>query len=78
MTGAAKSSNQKKNDGVPDTNSPFYIHAFDYLKEMHTNETITDNYTDWFQEMMNFIFAKNKVGFIDGSITKPKKKDSTE
>ena len=41
---------------------------------MHVNETLTDNnYTDWSQEMMKFLFAKNKVGFVDGSIAKPEK-----
>ncbi|XP_071740276.1 uncharacterized protein [Rutidosis leptorrhynchoides] len=35
---------------------------------MHVNETLSgNNYTDWSQEMMNFLFAKNKVSFVDGS-----------
>nr|GEX72059.1 reverse transcriptase domain-containing protein [Tanacetum cinerariifolium] len=56
-----------KKKGPPDINSPFYIHALDYPKQMHVNDTLTDiNYTDWSQEMLNFLFAKNKVGFIDG------------
>lgn len=61
----------KKTEGAPDTNSPLYIHASDYPKQMHVHDTLTDNnYADWSQEMMNFLFAKNKVGFIDGSIQK--------
>ena len=41
---------------------------------MHANDNLTDNNcADWVQEMMNFLFAKNKVGFIDGSIKKPEK-----
>ncbi|XP_023765437.1 uncharacterized protein LOC111913956 [Lactuca sativa] len=64
----------KKTEGAPDTNSPLYIHASDYPKQMHVHDTLTDNnYADWSQEMMNFLFAKNKVGFIDGSIQKPGK-----
>ncbi|XP_076931784.1 uncharacterized protein LOC143597057 [Bidens hawaiensis] len=44
---------------------------------MHVNETLTDNnYADWSQEIMNFLFAKNKVGFVDGSINKPEKTDA--
>ncbi|GJY98317.1 putative RNA-directed DNA polymerase [Tanacetum coccineum] len=63
-----------KKEGPPDINSPFYIHASDYPKQMHVNDTLTDiNYTDWSQEMLNFLFAKNKVGFIDGTLKKPKK-----
>nr|GFC92814.1 hypothetical protein [Tanacetum cinerariifolium] len=41
---------------------------------MHANDTLIDNnYVDWSQEIMNFLFSKNKVRFIDGSIKKPKK-----
>lgn len=44
---------------------------------MQVNDALTNkNYTDWSLEMMNFLFAKNKVGFVDGSIKKPKKKDA--
>ncbi|KAJ9561856.1 LOW QUALITY PROTEIN: hypothetical protein OSB04_007016 [Centaurea solstitialis] len=63
-----------KHDTGPDVNSPLYIHASDYPKQMHVNDVLTDNnYADWSQEMMNFLFAKNKVGFIDGTIKKPEK-----
>ena len=42
---------------------------------MHVNDVLTDkNYGDWEQEMMNFMFAKNKTGFVDGSIKKPETK----
>ncbi|GJT34119.1 putative retrotransposon copia-like protein [Tanacetum coccineum] len=72
MVGDAESSGSKKHKGEPDMNSSFYIHASDYPKQMHVNETLIDiNYTDWSQEMMNFLFAKNKVGLVDGSIKKP-------
>nr|GEY95575.1 reverse transcriptase, RNA-dependent DNA polymerase, Gag-polypeptide of LTR copia-type [Tanacetum cinerariifolium] len=42
---------------------------------MHMNDVLIDkNYSDWEQEMMNFMFAKNKTCFIDGSIKKPETK----
>ncbi|KAF5783293.1 putative transcription factor interactor and regulator CCHC(Zn) family [Helianthus annuus] len=64
----------KKEGSSPDINSPLYIHASDYPKQMHVNDTLTDNnYTDWSQEMLNFLFAKNKVGFVDGTLKKPEK-----
>nr|GEY09097.1 hypothetical protein [Tanacetum cinerariifolium] len=65
-----------QNEGeMIDHNSPFYLHASDYPKQMHVNDVLTDkNYSDWEQEMMNFMFAKNKNGFIDGSIKKPETK----
>ena len=63
-----------KPEAGPDTNSPLYIHPSDYPKQLHVNDVLTDsNYADWSQEMMNFLFAKNKIGFIDGSIKKPDK-----
>lgn len=64
----------KETQTGPDTNSPLYIHPSDYPKQLHVNDVLTDNnYTDWSQEMMNFLLAKNKVGLIDGSIPKPEK-----
>ncbi|KAM0043166.1 putative retrotransposon gag domain, retrotransposon Copia-like protein [Helianthus debilis subsp. tardiflorus] len=62
-----------KNDAI-DVNSPYYIHPSDLPKQMHVNEPLTDgNYSDWAKEMANFLFAKNKMGFVDGSIPKPGK-----
>nr|GEZ44072.1 hypothetical protein [Tanacetum cinerariifolium] len=54
--------------------SPYYLHPFDYPKQLHVNEVLTDNNcADWSQEMTNFLFAKNKVEFVDGTIKKPEK-----
>ncbi|KAI3796118.1 hypothetical protein L1987_38782 [Smallanthus sonchifolius] len=59
-------------EGATDHDSPYYIHPSDYPRQMHVNDVLTDgNYADWSQEMLNFLFAKNKVGFIDGTIKKP-------
>ncbi|XP_076883234.1 uncharacterized protein LOC143531937 [Bidens hawaiensis] len=56
------------------TSSPLYMHPSDYPKQMHVNDALTDkNHSDWSQEMLNFIFAKNKVGFINGAIVKPER-----
>nr|GEW77549.1 putative reverse transcriptase, RNA-dependent DNA polymerase, Gag-polypeptide of LTR copia-type [Tanacetum cinerariifolium] len=69
--GGTKTQNERV---MIDHNSPFYLYASDYPKQMHVNDVLTDkNYIDWEQEMMNFMFAKNKTGFIDGSIKKPEK-----
>ncbi|XP_076947549.1 uncharacterized protein LOC143619532 [Bidens hawaiensis] len=71
-----KPENSNKNEN-PDLNSPLYIHPSDYPKQLHVNDILNDhNYTDWSQEMMNFLFAKNKVGFIDGTLKKPEKSSS--
>ncbi|KAJ0600120.1 putative retrotransposon gag domain, retrotransposon Copia-like protein [Helianthus annuus] len=70
---AGDKENEKESSGeVIDHNSPYYIHASDYPRQMHVNDVLTDaNYIDWSQEMLNFLFAKNKVGFINGTIKKP-------
>ncbi|GJX36622.1 putative RNA-directed DNA polymerase [Tanacetum coccineum] len=71
MAGDDAAKNKNEGESI-DHNSPFYLHASDYPKQMHVNEVLTDkNYSDWEQEMMNFLFAKNKTGFIDGTIEKP-------
>lgn len=71
-----KTESSKDGEGeVIDTNSPYYIHSSEYLRQMHVNDVLTDgNYNDWAQEMKNFLFAKNKIGFIDGTIEKPEEK----
>lgn len=39
---------------------------------MHVNESLTDsNYSDWSREMKEFLFAKNRAGFIDRTILQP-------
>ncbi|KAM0024788.1 putative RNA-directed DNA polymerase [Helianthus debilis subsp. tardiflorus] len=39
---------------------------------MQVNDVLTDqNFIDWKQEMSNFLFAKNKISFVDGSLPKP-------
>lgn len=73
MAGVA---DQPAKDGgnVVDHNSPYYLHPSDYPRQMQVNDALSDkNYVDWVQEMENFLFAKNKIGFVDGSIEKPDK-----
>ncbi|KAJ0550054.1 putative RNA-directed DNA polymerase [Helianthus annuus] len=55
-----------------DFSSPYYLHPSDFPKQLHVNEVLTDgNYTDWAREMSNFLFAKNKIDFVDGTLKKP-------
>lgn len=52
-----------------DVNSIYYIHAFGYPKQMHVNDLLNDNnYSDWKEEMQNFLFAKNKISFVHGTL----------
>ena len=62
----------KTKEGSIDPSSPYYLHPSDLPKQLHVNEALTDgNYTDWAQEMSNFLYAKNKMDFVDGTIRKP-------
>ncbi|XP_023755203.1 uncharacterized protein LOC111903683 [Lactuca sativa] len=67
-----KAESSGRDGGNPiDSNSAFYLHASDSLRQMQVNEVLTDrNYGDWSQEMANFLFAKNKMGFVNISIKK--------
>ncbi|KAI3759425.1 hypothetical protein L6452_07232 [Arctium lappa] len=73
MAGDDGNKTNKDDDIRVDTNSPYYLHASDYPRQMHVNDVLTDgNYGDWAQEMKNFLFAKNKMGFVDGTIKTPR------
>ncbi|XP_076940365.1 uncharacterized protein LOC143609513 [Bidens hawaiensis] len=72
---AAASKNQKQDQGL-DHGSPYYLHPSDTPRQIQVNDLLNDNnYLDWFQEMENFLFAKNKICFVDGSMKKPEKND---
>ncbi|GJR45493.1 LTR copia-type gag-polypeptide [Tanacetum coccineum] len=74
-----KKENTKTDATQPDHNSPYYLHPSDYPRQMHVNDALTDsNYLDWVQEMENFLFAKNKMGFIDGTIKRPEAGDAKQ
>ncbi|XP_076931468.1 uncharacterized protein LOC143596629 [Bidens hawaiensis] len=71
-----KPTSKTKEEGI-DHDSPYYLHPSDYPRQMHVNDVLTDgNYADWSQEMQNFLFAKNKIGFVNGSIKKPEEDSS--
>lgn len=51
-----------------DSNFSYYIHSSEYPMQMHIYDVQTDNnYNNWAHEMTIFLFAKNKIGFINGT-----------
>ncbi|XP_028787189.1 uncharacterized protein LOC114743158 [Neltuma alba] len=61
-----------------DAMSPYYIHASDSPGHMHVGEPLNEsNYNEWVNDMRDVLFAKNKIGFVDGTIAKPPA-DSTD
>ncbi|XP_021980369.1 uncharacterized protein LOC110876507 [Helianthus annuus] len=68
------SGNGKTDDKIINPSSPYYIHPSDLPRQVQVNELLNDNnYNDWIQEMTNFLFSKNKINFVDGSVPKPEK-----
>lgn len=66
------SGNSDSTNPSSDPNSPYYIHPNDYPRQKHVDKSLTDNnYSYWSREMKDFLFAKNRAGFIDGSIAQP-------
>lgn len=61
MTSGEQSKQKNEGESI-DSNSPFYIHASDYPKQMQVNEVPTDsNYNDWAQEMTNFLLPRTRL-----------------
>lgn len=66
----AKNNGDKQgNTPVVDVMSHYYISPSDNPGQIFVSEILRDgNYADWKEEMSNSLFAKNKIGFVDGSI----------
>lgn len=61
-----------------DPTSPFYIHPSDNPGMKLVSEKFDGNaYSDWKRSMLISLSAKNKLGFVDGSINKPDATDNT-
>ena len=56
-----------------DTLSPFHLPSGDNPRLVLVAQPLTkENYNTWSRSVIVALNAKNKVGFIDGSITEPK------
>ncbi|GMI96858.1 hypothetical protein HRI_003355100 [Hibiscus trionum] len=66
----SSSSDQFEND-----TNPYYLHQSDSpCTVLVTQPLVSDNYNSWKRSMIMALSAKNKLGFVDGSLTAP---DST-
>ncbi|KAJ4808040.1 Retroelement pol polyprotein-like [Rhynchospora pubera] len=58
---------------IIDSTSPFYLSSSDNPGMMISSCVLKgDNYDMWVKAMKNALRAKNKLGFVDGTIVKPK------
>ena len=55
---------------VEDMSNPLYLHHVENPGAMLMSEVLTsENYHAWARSMKKALIAKNKFGFVDGSIT---------
>lgn len=56
-----------------DVSSPYFLHASDDPGQIFVGELLHDeNYGDWVNDMGNALFTKNKMGFVNRTIERPK------
>ncbi|KAI3723909.1 hypothetical protein L2E82_35671 [Cichorium intybus] len=75
MTGGGEAAGTSTGEkSVMDITSPYFLTAADHPGQNFVGENLLHdgNYSDWQNEMTNALFAKNKIGFVDGSIPMPK------
>ena len=57
---------------IEDFSHPFYLHHGDSPGALLVSQALTgDNYNSWSRSMFMALSAKNKVGFIEGTSSKP-------
>ncbi|KAL5754433.1 hypothetical protein ACOSP7_022653 [Xanthoceras sorbifolium] len=57
---------------IQEPSNPFYLHHSDSPGLVLVSQRLTgENYASWSRAMLIALSVKNKLGFVDGSITKP-------
>jgi len=68
--------NSRSRSTIEDQFSPYYLHHSDSSGgSLVSNVLIGTNYQAWSRSMLIVLEAKNKLGFIDGTIVKPEDPD---
>ena len=74
---ASESSTSSASQQITDVPSPFFLHSADHPSAVLVSTPLNnENYLTWKRAMKMALNAKNKLGFIDSSITKPTKSQS--
>lgn len=61
---------------IDDRMHPYYLHHSDNPGFVLVSQLLTgDNYNSWSQAMLIALSVKNKIGFIDGTLSKPNNSD---
>ncbi|KAF7149087.1 hypothetical protein RHSIM_Rhsim03G0156500 [Rhododendron simsii] len=68
----SQESSKQKDESVIDTSSPYFIHSSDHPGLVLVSKRLNgDNYGMWYRSMIIALIAKNKIGFVDGTIEPP-------
>ncbi|GMI70300.1 hypothetical protein like AT1G21280 [Hibiscus trionum] len=60
------------NDQFEDGTNPYYLHQSDSPGTiLVTQPLVSDNYNSWKRSMIMALSSKNKLGFVDGSLSAP-------
>ncbi|XP_024022817.1 uncharacterized protein LOC112092002 [Morus notabilis] len=77
-TTPASGSSQRLASTMEDSNSPFYLHSGDNPGLTMVSHPLNGpNYNTWSISMLMALNAKNKVGFVDGTLQRPSSDDLT-
>ncbi|CAL9009693.1 unnamed protein product [Prunus brigantina] len=67
-----KESSSADKTSVMESSSPLFIHSSDHPGLLLVSKKLNgDNYATWQRSMVIALTAKNKIGFVDGSIERP-------
>ncbi|CAL1377192.1 unnamed protein product [Linum trigynum] len=59
--------------------SPFHQHSSDSPNQMFVEEVLTDvNYGEWVVDITEILIAQNKLGFVNGMVTRPNEGDDLD
>ncbi|XP_021802635.1 uncharacterized protein LOC110746704 [Prunus avium] len=71
QSNSKNSSNSNSNSGM-DTSNPYYVHSSDHPGHMLVPTKLNGaNYPPWSKSKIHALTAKNKIGFVNGSIKPP-------
>ncbi|KAB2626912.1 hypothetical protein D8674_020530 [Pyrus ussuriensis x Pyrus communis] len=77
MTEPVKPKNNKSDENLMELSDPYIIHHSDHTGLVLVSKTLDgNNYGQWSRAMRMGLSAKNKIGFIDGTIKAPSSLDA--
>ena len=72
MAVTTNSTNEVATNAIHDISSPYYLHSLDHPGGLLVSTPLTgDNYPTWSRAMKIALNAKNKLGFVNGSLKEP-------